>query len=136
MEKTAVNGSQHVKMFLDFVDRAKADYVYCLEAMKNEEKITQDYLNLLELNGLNYHERSKIATKLVTNRQARRTYKDAVEELQPIVEFFEDPKNKAFLNSMSQLLGQIRKIENYHQNRHYVPKVVAMPNPKKDEKVS
>ena len=136
MEKIPGKGSHNLKLFLDFIETAKADYTYCLEAMKNEDRITQDYLHSLELDGLNCRERSKIATKLVSNRQARRSYKDAVEELQPIVEFFEDPKNKAFLNSISQLLGQVRKMENYHINRFYVPKVIEIPTQKAGEKIS
>lgn len=114
--------SQLIKTFLDFVQNAKADYTFNLEAMKNEERITQDYLHKLELEGLNCRERSKIATQLAANRQARRNYKDAVEELEPIVEFFQDPQNKKLIDHMIQLLGQVRKIENYHQNRFYIPK--------------
>ena len=114
--------SQFIKTFLDFVENAKSDYNFNLEAMKNEERITQDYLHKLELEGLNYRERSKIATQLAANRQARRNYKDAVEELEPVVEFFEDPQNKKLIDHMSQLLGQVRKVENYHQRRFYVPK--------------
>lgn len=101
--------------------------------MKNEERITQDYLHKLELEGLNCRERSKIATQLVTNRQARRTYKDAVEELEPIVAFFEDPQNRRFINNLAQLLGQVRKVENYHKNRLYIPKVIPGEPLKTDE---
>ncbi len=116
--------SQIIKTFLDFVESARSEYNFNSESMKNEERITQDYLHKLELEGLNCRERSKIATQLVHNRQARRRYKDAVEELEPIVAFFEDPKNRGVLNSMSQLLGQVRKIESYHKKRFYVPKVI------------
>ena len=117
--------SQYIKTFLDFVENSKSDYSYNFEAMKNEERITQDYLHKLELEGLNCRERSKIATQLATNRQARRVYKDAVEELEPIIEFFDDPHNKKFIERMTHLLGQVRKAENYHQKRFYVPKVVG-----------
>lgn len=120
--------SQIIKTFLDLVESAKADYNYNFESMRNEERITQDYLHMLELEGLNCRERSKIATKLVANRQTRRNYKDAVEELEPIVEFFDDPQNHATINRMSELLGQVRKIENYHQKRFYVPKVISSQN--------
>lgn len=118
---------------MDFVDNAKSDYNYNLEAMKNEERITQDYLHKLELEGLNCRERSKIATQLVSNRQARRNYKDAVEELEPIVDFFEDQQNRNLIKKMSELLGQIRKVENYHQRRFYVPKVISGEVIKSDE---
>ena len=116
--------SQIIKTFLDFVDTAQSQYNFNLEAMKNEDRITQDFLHKLELEGLNCRERSKIATQLTHNRQARRNYKDAVEELEPIVDFFDDPKNRSVLNAMSQLLGQVRKVENYHQRRFYLPKVI------------
>lgn len=124
MKQVQVQHSQIIKEFLDFVDRARSEYNFNLESMKNEDRITQDYLHKLELEGLNCRERSKIATQLAYNRQARRNYKDAVEELEPIVEFFEDPKNRSILNSLSQLLGQVRKVESYHKRRFYVPKVV------------
>lgn len=124
MKQVPIQHSQIIKTFLDFVDSARSEYNFNLEAMKNEERITQDYLHKLELEGLNCRERSKIATQLAHNRQARRNYKDAVEELEPIVEFFEDPKNRSVLNSMSQLLGQVRKVESYHKRRFYVPKVI------------
>lgn len=124
MKQVQIQHSQIIKTFLDFVDSARSEYNFNLEAMKNEERITQDYLHKLELEGLNCRERSKIATQLAHNRQARRSYKDAVEELEPIVEFFEDPKNRSVLNSMSQLLGQVRKVESYHKRRFYVPKVI------------
>ena len=39
--------SQAVKAFLDFVDYANSEYDYSVEAMRNEEKITQDYLHML-----------------------------------------------------------------------------------------
>lgn len=128
--------SHILKTFLDFVDNAKSDYNFNLEAMKNEERITQDYLHKLELEGLNCRERSKIATQLVSNRQARRNYKDAVEELEPIVDFFDEPQNKALIKKMSELLGQIRKVESYHQKRFYVPKVIPGETIKTDNEIA
>ncbi len=90
----------------------------------------------MELEGLNCRERSKIATQLVANRQARRNYKDAVEELEPIVDFFEDPQNKNLMKKMSELLGQIRKVESYHQRRFYVPKVIPGETIKTNNEIS
>ncbi len=128
--------SHIIKTFLDFVENAKSDYIFNLEAMKNEERITQDYLHKLELEGLNCRERSKIATQLVSNRQARRNYKDAVEELEPIVDFFDEPQNKALIKKMSELLGQIRKVEGYHQKRFYAPKVIPGETIKTENAIS
>ena len=116
--------SHAIKAFLDFMDSVQTEYNYNLEAMKNEDRITQDYLHKLELEGLNYRERSKIATQLSHNRQQRRNYKDMVEELEPIVEFLAEARNRSVLNGLSQLLGQVRKVENYHERRFYMPKVI------------
>mgnify|MGYP004607121529 CR=1 FL=1 len=136
MKQEKILPSQFIKTFLDFIDVAKADYNYNLEAMKKEEKITQDYLHKLELEDLNYRERSKIATQLTSNRKARRNYKDNVEELEPIVEFFENPQNKSLVKKISELLGQVRKVENYHQKRFYTPKVISGEVIKSDNELS
>lgn len=125
MKNEQQSPSEMLKAFLDFIEAAKSEYTYNLEAMKNEERITQDYLHKLELEGLNCRERSKIATQLVINRQNRRQYKDAVEELEPIVQFFEETQNRITLRKMSELLGAVRKVENYHQRRIYTPKAIA-----------
>lgn len=60
MKQERILPSGILKMSLDFIDNAKSDYNYNLEAMKNEERITQDYLHKLELEGLNCRERSKM----------------------------------------------------------------------------
>ena len=84
MKQQKISPSQFIKNFLEFVQNVKSDYDYNVEAMRKEDRITQDYLHMLELEDLSYHERSKVATKLVENRKARRDYKDMVEELEPI----------------------------------------------------
>ena len=117
--------SQFIKNFLDFLQNVKSDYDYNVEAMKKEDRVTQDYLHMLELEDLTYHERSKVATKLVENRKSRREYKDMVEELEPIVEFLEDPANRKVIDQMAHLLGKVRKVESYHQKRFYMPKVIS-----------
>lgn len=125
MKQESLHPSEILKTFLDFIENARSEYDYNLESMKKEERITQDYLHILELDGLNYRERSKIATQLAQNRRDRRHFKDAVQELEPIVEFLEDSKNSAVLNSMSQLLGQLRKVESYHKRRFYIPREIG-----------
>ena len=89
-------------------------------------------LNELELGEFSYSERSKIATQLVKNRQERRYHKDVVEEPEPIINFFDNPQNRNFMNQLTQLLGKVRKIESYHQNRVYVPKVIPGETLRKD----
>lgn len=80
--------SEYIAEFLNFVTEAQAKYKYYSDEVNGQDKLTQDYLHSLELDGLKYDERSKIATKLMINRKDRRYYKDWTEELEPIVTFF------------------------------------------------
>lgn len=117
--------SEYISDYLNSVDKARVDYKYCLDAMKREDCITQDYLHKLELEDLSYHERSRVAVGLAENRKSRRDFKDTVEELEPIVNFFEDPQNQNFIKRLRQLLGQVRKVEEKHQNRFYTPRELS-----------
>ena len=110
--------------FLNFVSDAQSHYRFCTEEMKKQDQLTQDFLHSLELDDLKCGGRSKLATQLAINRKDRRYYKDRVEELQPIVDFFTDPQNKKVLDKLTNVLGQCRKMENYHKDRIYVPKVL------------
>lgn len=116
--------SEQLSDFLNFVSSAQSHYNFCLEEMKKQEKLTQDYLHSLELDDLKCEERSKLATKLAINRKDRRYYKDRVEELEPITKFFSDSKNKKVINDLTQVLGAVRREESYHKDRVYIPKVL------------
>ncbi len=116
--------SECISEFLNFVSEAQSHYKFCYEEMETQDKLTQDYLHMLELDDLKCSERSKLATKLAINRKDRRYYRDRVEELEPIVRFFEDPQNKKVLDKLKEVLGQTRKAENYHKNRIYIPRVL------------
>lgn len=116
--------SEYLAEFLNFISEAQSHYRFCSEEVNNQDKLTQDYLHSLELDGLKRDERSKVATKLAVNRKDRRYYKDRVEELEPIVQFFEEPQNKKILNKMKEVLGVVRKSEVYHKDRKYIPRVL------------
>lgn len=115
--------SEQIKAFMDFVEDSRKVYNLSLEAMKKEEKKLQDFLHAIEFEP-NAKERSKICTKLHQSRKARRAYKDLVETNEPIVRFFfQDSQNKKTLDKMTQLLGEVRKVEKYHRERQYYPRV-------------
>lgn len=116
--------SENLSAFLNFITAAQSHYNFCLEEMEKQDLLTQDYLHSLELDGLNCKERSKLATKLATNRKDRRYYKDRIEELKPIIDWLSDPVNTKAINLLKQVLGEVRKQENYHKNRIYIPKVL------------
>ena len=118
------NPSEQITNFLNFITAAQSHCRFCEEEQEKQEALTQDYLHSLELDELNCSERSKLATKLKVNRKDRRYYKDRVEELKPIVTFFEEPQNKKVLDKLQQVLGQVKKQERYHEYRTYVPKIL------------
>lgn len=116
--------SEYISEFLNFIASAQSQYRFYFDEMSNQDKMTQDLLHSLELDGLKCNERSKLATKLMINRKDRRYYKDIVEELEPIVQFFDDRQNKKVLDNLKQVLGTCRRAEGYHANRTYVPRVL------------
>lgn len=117
--------SEYITEFLNFIDKANSHYDFCYNEVNNHDKLTQNFLHSFELDGLKCSERSKLATKLETHLKDRRYYKDRVEELESIVKFFEEPQNKKVLDKLkSQVLGQVRKSESYHQDRVYIPRVI------------
>ncbi len=122
--------SEHLSEFLNFISWAQSHYKFCSDEVNNQDKLTQDYLHSLELDDLKRDERSKVATKLMINRKDRRYYRDRVEELESIVQFFEEPQNKKVLDKLRQVLGATRKAESYHKDRKYIPRVLKE---KKDE---
>lgn len=114
--------SEEIKTFLDFIREAESRYNLALDAMKTEDKRTQDFLHAIEFEP-HAEERSKIATKIRASRKTRRENKDIVEELEPVIDFMSVQANKKVIDQLTQLLGRIRKVEKYHENRSYHPRV-------------
>lgn len=82
----------------------------------------QDLLHKLEIENLTRDERAKLATELRDCRRLRRKYKDVVEELEPIAGYCGTAAGMQAVKQLSRFVGELRKVENYHQNRHYVPR--------------
>ena len=114
--------SEEIKRFLDFLDESRRTYDMAMESMKQEDKKLQDFLHAVEFE-VSAKERSKICTKLHKSRNDRRRYKDIVEEREDLVRFFQDPQHKKTLEQLRQLLGRVRKVERYHADRTYTPRV-------------
>jgi len=93
-----------------------------MENMLHQEKIKQDILHKFELDNLSSEERERWDDRLDQCLRERRIHKDSVEELEPVKAFAE--ANKKLSNQLAQLLGEVRKVESYHANRNYTPKVL------------
>lgn len=111
--------------FLNAIDTALKDYAWNYDEVGRMDKLTQDYLHKLELDGLDYGERAKVATKLSQCRQLRRGSKDTVEILSPLVEFLETEKGKNLVNLTREVLGKTRKVEDKMETRTYRPRVLT-----------
>lgn len=97
-----------------------------MNAMKTEDKLTQDLLHEIELNGNDRQARNRAATQLRINRLDRRYYKDKAEESEPLNDFLQDKEVSRVMKKLEQVLGKVRKVEAYHESRTYHPRVNRM----------
>lgn len=116
--------SAYLSGFINLVTEAQKDYEWNYAEVGRLEQLTQDYLHALELDGLDYNGRAKVATQLSRCRKLRRASKDTVEVLEPLVEFFSSDKGKQMLNLLRETLGKTRKVEKYMENRSYRNRVL------------
>ena len=116
--------SIYIEEFCTMMANARKDYAWNYDEVNRMDKLTQDYLHKLELDGLNYKGRARVATQLSRCRQQRRECKDTVEVLEPFVQFLESEKGKTLLNLMREALGKTRKVEERMETRSYVPRVL------------
>lgn len=107
---------------IELLENAKKDYYWNTDEVNRLNGLQQDFLHQLELDGLNYAERAKVATKLMKCRQDRRDSKDMVRVLDPLVKYLESDKGKNMLNLMKEVLGKTRRIEKEMEHRIYVPR--------------
>ena len=116
------NFSTVISTFIELMDGAQKDYYWNSEEVNRLNRLQQDYLHKLELDGLDYRERAKVATKLMKCRQDRRDSKDMVALLEPLVEFLEGEKGKHMMNLMKEVLGKTRRVEKGMEHRRYIPR--------------
>lgn len=114
--------SEKIKSFLDFVDECKELNSIAKDAISREEKQQQDLLHEIEFE-TNGRKRSPIDTRLHRCRVERRKNKDIFEVTEEVVKFFREPQHKKTLDQMRQLLGNVRKVEKYHDSRIYIPRI-------------
>ena len=124
MNKKNPGCSNYISDFCTMVENAKNDYYWNSSEVNRLDMLTQDYLHKLELDGLDYNGRAKVATKLAECRQLRRESKDTVEMLEPFILFIESDKGKNMMNLIKEALGKTRKVEERMKTRTYRPKVL------------
>lgn len=116
--------SGSIESFLAVMEQAQRDFTWNEEQVVYYDGLQQDYLHQLELDGLDYKGRARLATQLMKCRQHRRESKDTVRALSPLVEFLDSDKGRQLTNLMKEVLGRTRKVEKQMENRVYVPRVL------------
>lgn len=124
MKKQSCGYSANISSVCRMLDKAVTDYEWHKEEIQKMEALTQDYLHSLELDGLKYKERAKIATQLSECRKKRREHKDAVMVLEPLVQYLSTEKGRQLNNLLKEVLGKTRKVEEKMQNRTYRKRVL------------
>ena len=116
--------SNQISDFLKFIKETQQNYNGNREEVHRLDKLTQDYLHILELEGLNYKKRAKISTKLSLCRKSRRLSKDYVEIAEPLIMFLDSEKGKGLINMLKDILGKTRRIEDRMETRTYKYKIL------------
>jgi|GEM_PF-743548 len=111
--------SSCVSDFCAMVEEAKRDYSWNYDEVGRLDRLTQDYLHMLELDNLSYKERAKVATKLRQCRKLRRQSKDTTEVLEPLITFLATDRGTNMMNLMKEVLGKTRKAEERMVGRTY-----------------
>lgn len=93
------------------------------EKINEADKASSDMIHSIEF-CTKCEERSKTATQLHAIRKDRRYYKDIKEEAEVIVDYLEDYEKA--VNKLKNVLGQMRKVESYHLDRTYKPRVIQI----------
>lgn len=112
--------STDLETFLTTLRQAEQDYRMAQAEEQAQNDVTQDILHALELQKQSYHQLASLARELVQVRQKRRTAKDTVCRMGPVVAWLET--NRPVVKSLERLLGELRKAENRLENRVYIPR--------------
>lgn len=122
--------SENIAAFLDFLWDAQSRYNIARDELNQANNETQDILHQLELFENSYHKIAALGKKLRAVRRRRRTAKDTVEVLEPIIVWANRQDNRELLKRLEQLLGEVRKIEKSKENRMYIPKTNILEDKK------
>ena len=112
-----------IKQIITSLEQSIKDSQWSQNKVTECDRDTQDILHSIELDPLTKNERNKLATRLKAVRIERRKNKDVVEINEPVVTFLSSDKGRQLLNLLREVLGKTRKIEEYHSNRTYKPRV-------------
>ena len=118
-----MKSSSSISEFLNFVLQTEKEYRSTCEAAEKCNKKIEDLLHDIEF-AQNKRECNKASWETHQYRVLRRTHKDKLAELSPIVNFIND--NKKAIEKLKQVLGEVRKAEELNSSeRKYYPRMEA-----------
>jgi len=106
-----------ISYFLDFLKESEKQLHIAEADEKYANDETQDILHRLELYDDPYDRNAHLAYMLKLVRRKRREAKDEIEITSKIVEW--SVNNAKAVNSLRELLGEVRKCERRHEQRYY-----------------
>lgn len=109
--------SKYLEDFLSFLDGTEELYSIQRQNLSDRNGDQEDLLHYIELGKADGKARLALYSKFKRIRKERRRAKDDIAICEPIVEWI--TKNKPAINSLRNLLGSVRKIENRQENRSY-----------------
>lgn len=118
-----VKQSEIISTFLKLVDTVQKEYDTAYGFVNEMDKALTDITHKAELTSLKQNEKAKLMTKLQQNRRERRYWKNKVDEFQPLYELLSNSKEfKSTIAQLKQVLGKVRRAEEYLENRTYKPR--------------
>lgn len=115
--------SEIISQFLNMLRAAKTEHTGSQDRLKEYNNATQDILHDLELNEHTAEELAELTDRIIAVRRDRRIDKDTFEITEKIVEVLSKADIQNTIGVFDRLLGQVRKVENYHENRSYHTKI-------------
>jgi len=125
LKTAAPKYSEPISAFLKQMDQIQKDYDWAMQEEDRLDKLTQDYLHMLEMAELSYHDRARIAKYIKECRKERRNAKDIIATTMPVVDFLNSEKGKVLIGQLQQILGKVRKAEANINLRSYMPRVLS-----------
>lgn len=121
--KKSEKQSDIISTFIKMNENVKKEYESALEIVNEKDKELSDLVHQAELNTLSQNEKAKAYTEISHNRRDRRYWKNKVDQFEPLYTFLSTSKEyKLSLEQLKQILGKVRKAEDYLENRKYKPK--------------
>lgn len=109
--------SEYISDFLDFLSATTEQLSISENVLEESNNELCDLEHAVELLKLDCVKRVKLVQRLEVTRKKRRDAKNMIDTCQPIVDW--QIANKQIINSLRQLLGDVRKTERRQASRTY-----------------